>query len=71
MLGHPDMLTHTTLSHEQICALLADIAGTKPDAVVVTPLTGDETSAVQAVIATDIKGANRLDRALAKAGAVS
>jgi len=63
------MLTHTTLSHEQICALLADIAGTQPEAVFITPLTANEGSHVKAVIATDIKGANRLDRALAKAKA--
>lgn len=60
------MITNIELSHTQILALLADVAGVDPSDVDLCVSGADNEARVSVIISTDFKGAQRVQRRLDK-----
>lgn len=58
------MITNIQLTHDQILALLADVAGVKPGDLDLCVSGADDEALVSVTIATDFKGAQRVQRRL-------
>ena len=50
------------ITHERLVALIADRIDIDPGQLTLLPITGEETSAIKAIIRTDLQTANKIDK---------
>lgn len=52
------------ITHDHIIRCVAKQLGIEPGQIVIMPLTADETSAVKAIVSTDLPTANKIEKKL-------